>query len=83
MNALCKPMIQEMTTALQQLDSDNKVGCIVLTGNERSFSAGSDIQGMQDKAYSHNIRENFVGYWDDWMKIKKPIIAAVNGKLRT
>jgi hypothetical protein len=34
---------------------------------------------MKDKTYSEVVGEQFITAWQDMTKIKKPIIAAVNG----
>jgi len=35
--------MEELVTALQELDADEAVRCIVLGGNERAFAAGADV----------------------------------------
>ena len=34
---------------------------------------------MKDKTYASNLKDNFLINWDNIGKIKKPLIAAVNG----
>ena len=34
---------------------------------------------MKDKTYSEVVQEQFITAWQDMTKVKKPIIAAVNG----
>ena len=38
MNALCDALMSEMAVALQQLEEDKDVGCIVITGSQRAFA---------------------------------------------
>jgi hypothetical protein len=46
LNALSRELMMELKEALQQLDEDDRVRVIVLTGNEKAFAAGADIKQM-------------------------------------
>lgn len=79
LNALNMKMMEEVVDALESLDKDNDVRCIVLTGNEKAFAAGADIKEMADaSAVEMLVRDQFAR-WDRIRKVKKPIIAAVSG----
>merc|ERR1712203_721620 len=65
--------------ALTHLDNDASVGAIVLTGSEKAFAAGADIKQMQNRKFAENFSTNFLEYWGNVSKVRKPIIAAVNG----
>lgn len=41
--------------------------------------AGADIKEMKDRKFIENYVEDFLGHWTQITKIRKPIIAAVNG----
>lgn len=43
------------------------------------FLAGADIKEMKDRNFIENYTQDFLGHWVDIIKIRKPIIAAVNG----
>ena len=47
LNALNRKVLDELTEALGDFDSDGKIGAIVLTGSEKAFAAGADIKEMQ------------------------------------
>ncbi|XP_034952612.1 probable enoyl-CoA hydratase, mitochondrial [Chelonus insularis] len=79
LNALCQDLVTELNEAIQKFDSDNSVGAIVLTGNERAFAAGADIKEMADNTFSKNITSAFLEHWSGVAKARKPVIAAVNG----
>lgn len=80
LNALCSPLIEDLLVALRHFDEkDQDVGAIVLTGSDKAFAAGADIKEMQNRTFAANFNENFLGFWSDVTKIRKPIIAAVNG----
>jgi enoyl-CoA hydratase len=79
LNALNSELMAELSDALAMLDSDPKIGCIVLTGSERVFAAGADIKEMSDKGYVDALFENFAANWDSAARTRKPIVAAVAG----
>ena len=52
LNALNLELMQEIRQSLQDLDQDDDVRVIVITGNERAFAAGADIKQMAGKKSS-------------------------------
>jgi len=79
LNALNWALIGELADALEALDRDDAIQCIVLTGaGEKAFAAGADIAEMSDKTPAEMALGSFEG-WDRIRRIKKPIIAAVAG----
>jgi enoyl-CoA hydratase len=79
LNALNGPTMDALCQALDELDADDSVRAIVVTGNERAFAAGADIGEMADATPIDMLRSNRIGQWDRVRKIGKPVIAAVNG----
>lgn len=79
LNALCDALMDEISRAIQDLDKDNDVGAIVLTGSEKAFAAGADIKEMANRTYMECYRNNMFAQWGDIAKAAKPTIAAVNG----
>lgn len=80
LNALCHALMDELTHAIEGFDSDEKIGCMVLTGSEKAFAAGADIKEMSDKTYADVMAEDFItANWEAAAKARKPIIAAVAG----
>lgn len=79
LNALNLQLMQELRDALQQLDSNDSVRVIILTGNEQAFAAGADIKQMADKSAIDMLITDQFSTWDQIRKTKKPIIAAVSG----
>lgn len=79
LNALSTQLMQELRDALQQLDRDDNVRSIIVTGNEQAFAAGADIKQMADKSSTDMLLIDQFSTWDQIRKIKKPIIAAVSG----
>ena len=80
MNALNSQLTQELCTALEDADSNDKVRCIVITGSEKAFAAGADIKEMSELSFVDVFTRNFFGDVNDRITaIRKPIIAAVSG----
>eukprot|EP01121_Diplochlamys_sp_Union-15-3_P010878 TRINITY_DN3102_c0_g1_i1.p1 TRINITY_DN3102_c0_g1~~TRINITY_DN3102_c0_g1_i1.p1 ORF type:complete len:304 (+),score=55.00 TRINITY_DN3102_c0_g1_i1:83-994(+) len=79
LNALCDKLVTEIANALKSFDKDPKVGAIVLTGNKKAFAAGADIREMAPKSFLDNYFGGLFEGFYEIPKIKKPIIAAVNG----
>src|SRR6266545_6057617 len=79
MNALSPDVIRELTTALADLDADESVRAVVLTGGPRVFAAGADIGDMADRGAVEQLRRDQTGRWLSLAGFSKPLIAAVNG----
>jgi len=79
LNALNGQVMDELCRALEELDRDEGVRAIVVTGNERAFAAGADIGEMATATPVDMLRSNRIGQWDRVRRISKPVIAAVNG----
>ena len=79
LNALSNGLVSELTDALEELDRDEAIRCIVITGaGEKAFAAGADIKEMSDKTPISMM----LGGFDAWGRIRNvhtPMIAAVGG----
>jgi enoyl-CoA hydratase len=79
LNALNGQVMDALCEALEELDRDDGVRAIVVTGNERAFAAGSDIGEMANAGPIDMLRGNRIAQWDRVRAITKPVIAAVAG----
>ena len=79
LNALNLQLMGELRDTLKDLDDDDDVRVIVITGNERAFAAGADIKQMANKSTIDMWKIDQFSTWDQIRKTKKPIIAAVSG----
>jgi methylglutaconyl-CoA hydratase len=83
-NAFDDALIAELTDALEQLDADDRVRAVVLTGEGSTFSAGADLGWMRRMAQASEAENR-----EDSLKLaklmrtlnflSKPTIARVNG----
>jgi enoyl-CoA hydratase len=79
-NALCDGMMDELTQALNQLEADEGIGCILLTGSAKAFAAGADIDQLQSQSYMDAYKKDFITRnWERVRSCRKPVIAAVAG----
>ena len=80
LNALCAALIDELGQALDDLEADDGIGCILLTGSEKAFAAGADIKEMKEKSFQDVMAEDFITVgWERVSRTRKPVIAAVAG----
>lgn len=80
LNALSDGLVTDLEHALNQLEADDAIGVIVVTGSERAFAAGADIKEMQSKTYMDAYMGDFITRkWGRLATCRKPTIAAVAG----
>ncbi len=79
LNALNLELMGEIRDALKELDQNDAVRAIIITGNERAFAAGADIKQMAGKGTIDMWKTDQFSTWDQINKTRKPIIAAVSG----
>ena len=80
LNALNDALMDELGQALLAFDADDAIACMVITGSEKAFAAGADIQAMSKFSYMDVYRNEFITRnWETIKRVRKPIIAAVAG----
>ncbi len=80
LNALNGALMIELGDAVDAMDQDAAVRCIIIHGSERAFSAGADIDQMRTATPLMMIENNWINRnFDRLRKVTKPIIAAVSG----
>ena len=80
LNALSEELMDELVRALEELDDDKAIRCIVVTGNDKAFAAGADIKSSFVEATPVSMLEqDLTTRWERIRRIRKPIVAAVSG----
>jgi len=79
LNALSDELMDELVSALAELDRDEEMRCIVLGGNERAFAAGADIGELASASAIDLYYQRRVERWDAIRGVWTPIVAAVSG----
>ena len=78
-NALSPELMEELASALETLDPDPEVRCVVIAGSEKVFAAGADIKAMSERSFAEALRHPAASFWRRLAAIKTPMIAAVSG----
>ncbi|MDQ7801917.1 MAG: enoyl-CoA hydratase-related protein [Armatimonadota bacterium] len=78
-NALSARLLDELTRALDAFEADPDCRVVVLTGDDRAFAAGADIQEFVGQSAVSMIAGHRPGAWDRIRRFPKPLVAAVSG----
>ncbi|KXG43991.1 enoyl-CoA hydratase-related protein [Tepidibacillus infernus] len=81
-NTLGMKTLQELETALEAMCVDSRVKAVVLTGQGKAFIAGADIKeiaAISSQEEGERLARTGQQLFDQIEKMKKPVIAAVNG----
>ena len=78
-NALSIALLAELARSLSEADRDDAVRCVVLTGDERAFSAGADINDQLERGLDAVFSKERLAAWEAVQEFSKPLIAAVDG----
>lgn len=80
-NAINSEMVLELTDMIKNLEADEQIGGVILTGKEGFFSAGLDLIEL----YEYN-EVQIKTFWNDFLAMvaalagfKKPLISAISG----
>jgi enoyl-CoA hydratase len=79
LNALSNQLMGELVGALENLDADEAIRCVVLAGDERAFAAGADISELRDTRTLDLYFGARLEKWDAIRKVRTPLVAAVSG----
>lgn len=85
-NAITIPMMRRLYAALDELDGDDNIRCVVLAAEGRGFCAGQDLNVLHQFYGSHDpaelgdiIRREYNPVIERIATMRLPIIAAVGG----
>ena len=79
LNAINIEIMDGLLAAAAKFDADEKIKCMVLTGEGKAFIAGADIKEMQGKSYMDMFLADKQSQWQTFAATRTPMIAAVNG----
>jgi 2-(1,2-epoxy-1,2-dihydrophenyl)acetyl-CoA isomerase len=85
LNAFVDDMRERIADALTELDDDDAIRCVAITGVGRAFSTGGDVRYMAklveagDEARFEELVQMGIRVVKRIDQMKKPVIAAVNG----
>ncbi|WP_417593237.1 enoyl-CoA hydratase/isomerase family protein [Parasphingorhabdus sp.] len=80
-NTITLQLTVDMNDALESLDNDEDIGCILITGaGEKHFCGGADLRKIEemitDEGVTGDPRRNFIRHIEE---VSKPVIAVING----
>ncbi len=78
-NALSTEMREQLTAALERLDQDAEIRCIVIAGSEKIFAAGADIRAMAERGQGDPPDTDGADFWVRLAALQTPLVAAVSG----
>lgn len=82
LNTITQKLVQELVTALKNLEADGAVRVIILRGEgDRAFSAGADLTSF-DVSSPAKIFDFARGWFEAFSvveRLNKPVLAAING----
>lgn len=78
-NALATLLLKDIAEALEAGDVDDNVRAFVITGGDKIFAAGADINEMAPKGAPEGLADVRPGLWARIRGTRKPIVAAVEG----
>ena len=80
LNALNEALMVQLGKALKDFDANDDIGCMIITGSEKSFAAGADIGAMATYTFADVYNNDYItSSWETIRTIRKPVIAAVAG----
>jgi enoyl-CoA hydratase/carnithine racemase len=82
LNAFNEALYDATTIALRAADEDPATAVVMLTGTGRAFSAGNDLNEMQERITNPDFQPGeygFPGMIEALTTLRKPLIVALNG----
>ena len=80
-NPINHQMVKELTACIKDLDADDTVGGLILTGKEGFFSSGIDLIEAYgyDEGQSREFWFDFLAMQNTLASFNKPMVAAISG----
>ncbi|MDQ3507205.1 MAG: enoyl-CoA hydratase/isomerase family protein, partial [Actinomycetota bacterium] len=82
LNAFDGTMHEELYVALEDVENDEEIRCVVLRGEGRGFSAGADLSSVRsedDPDLGEYLRQTYSRAIVKMARMEKPIVAALHG----
>ena len=78
-NALSPTVLEELAEAIGDLDAEESVRCIVITGTDEVFAAGADIKAMVERSFQQVLEASTMPFWQRVADCRTPLVAGVSG----
>jgi enoyl-CoA hydratase len=78
-NVLSPSVLAELCDRAEELAASGAVRVLILTGSDKAFAAGADIQAMARASPIDIVEAGTLAYWQRLRRVEIPMIAAVSG----
>ncbi len=80
-NAINDEFVAELDAVMDVIIADSEIKAVIITGGEKAFAAGGDIQFMStaDTLQAEKFVENIKATFDKIYNLDRPVIAAISG----
>jgi crotonobetainyl-CoA hydratase len=80
LNAITESMDNQLFDAWSHINTDPEIWCAILSATgEKAFCIGADVSGGAERKTRMALGGGLTGIGGPWIKLKKPLIAAVQG----
>ncbi len=79
LNPLSRALLEQLGAHATELASDASVKAVVVTGGDRAFAAGADVEEFTEPGVAPAISATINGAFDALAAIPRPVIAAIEG----
>ena len=85
LNALDTDVLRSLHAAMNEAEKDTQIGCVVLSGEGKAFSAGADISSLKNRqkeaevSFMEHLRSETNPLISRMRHMDKPIISMING----
>ena len=79
LNALSRDLGDAMLARCQDWERDQSIGCILVRGVGKAFSAGADIAELSRQTYRSRVAGDVCAGWDRFARLRVPKVAVVGG----
>ena len=73
-NSLSTACLELLVSHLENADSDDSIGAVVITGSSRCFAAGADLRELQQQKVADAIVDRRPQVWQRFNAINKPAV---------
>ncbi|MBI2170066.1 MAG: enoyl-CoA hydratase [Actinobacteria bacterium] len=81
-NALSRPLVEAIVAAVDEVEADEGVGAVVVTGTPPAFCAGADLSDLGARSDGPEREAGLRAIYDGFLRVascRLPTVAAVNG----
>lgn len=79
MNAIATPLLKLISTAMSEADNDSSIRAIIITGSDKVFAAGADINELKTRRSHDGLSDERPALWGSIRTTRKPVLAAIEG----